>query len=143
MDGANIDQWSKNSNHIQEEFSSSLCRALRIPDRSIRISGIESGSVIIHAYVFAPYGINFIDSLNGTAPDSAERIKSFQRCCAAVAADIRSITIGDFALSIDHRLMDQQWNRRYLYSRFDNEKGEYWEGSINRGGKPYFCPSGL
>ncbi len=143
LEGADIDEWSINSNKIQDKFSSTLCEAFRIPDRSIRITGVENGSVIILGYVLPPYGKNIVESLNGTAPDSPMRIEAVRKCCLAVKGKVESITLGEFGLSIDHKLMDPMWNRKYLWSRNDTDEGEYWEKPISRGGKPYFCPSGL
>jgi len=64
LEGADFDEWSKNSNRIQDKFSSTLCEAFLIPDRSIHITRVENGSVILVAHVLPPYGKNIVDSLN-------------------------------------------------------------------------------
>ncbi|CAF3732250.1 unnamed protein product [Rotaria sp. Silwood1] len=116
--------------------------ALLIPDGNIRITRVESGSVIVIGYVMPPYGKNVIEGLNGNARDSAARIEAVRQSCSSYNGQVESITLGDFGLSIDHKLMDPAWNRKYLWSPEDPEKGEYWKRSLNRGGRPYFCPSG-
>ncbi|CAF1257386.1 unnamed protein product [Rotaria sp. Silwood1] len=115
--------------------------ALLIPDGNIRITRVESGSVIVIGYVMPPYGKNVIEGLNGNARDSAARIEAVRQSCSSYNGQVESITLGDFGLSIDHKLMDPAWNRKYLWSPEDPEKGEYWKRSLNRGGRPYFCPS--
>jgi hypothetical protein len=143
LEEADINEWTKNINRIQDQFSSSLCRAFDIPDMSIRITEVKYGSVIIIAYVLPPYGSNVIDCLNGVASDSPARIKAVRKCCLAVKGKIQSITLGDCGLSIDHKLMDPMWNRIYAWSNKNSNEGQFWEKPLNRGGKPYFCPSGL
>lgn len=142
MTGIDVEQWSKNSDRIQEKFSAALCEAFLIPLGNIRITGIDSPDANIHAYVVPPYGKNVIDSLNGTAKDSPVRIKAVRECCLAFKGKIESIGVGEMGLSIDKKLMDPLWNRKYLWAKSDTEEGEFWEKSIDRGGKPYFCPSG-
>jgi hypothetical protein len=66
-----------------------------------------------------------------------------RKCCLAIKAEIGSITLGDFDLSIDQKLMDPTWNRQYVWTRSDDDDGQYWQKPIDRGGRPYFCPSGL
>ena len=84
-----------------------------------------------------------IDSLNGTSLDSPARIKAVRESCSSVKGQVESITLGEYGLSIDRKLMDAKWNREYLWTKSAAGEGEYWEKSIDRGGKPYFCPSGL
>jgi hypothetical protein len=55
-----------------------------------------------------------IDSLNGTAPDSAAGIEALRKCCLSVNLNIETITLVDFGLKIEDRLMDLQWNRLLL-----------------------------
>ena len=142
MTGIDVKQWSNNSDQIQEKFGAALCEAFLIPLGNIRITGIDSRDGNIQAYVVPPYGKNVIDSLNGTATDSPARIKSVRECCLAFKGKIESIGLGEMGLSIDDKLMDPLWNRKYLWAKSDTEEGEFWEKSIDRGGKPYFCPSG-
>jgi hypothetical protein len=143
LEGIDTDQWSAKSNQIQDEFSNALCQAFSIPIENIRIIKVDYGTGTIYAHVLAPYGKNVIDSLNGTAPDSAARIEAVRKCCLAIKAEIGSITLGDFDLSIDQKLMDPTWNRQYVWTRSDDDDGQYWQKPIDRGGRPYFCPSGL
>ena len=143
LKGPDFNEWSKNVNGIQEKFSSALCQAFLIPNGSILIIKVDRGSIIISGQVKPPYGKSIIDSLNGTALDSPARIKAVRECCSRFGGTIESITIGEFNLSIGHKLMDPLWNRKYLWAKSDTEKGQYWEKPIDRGGKPYFCPSGL
>jgi hypothetical protein len=143
LEEVNMNEWLKNVNKIQDKFISALCQAFLIPIGSIRIINVECGSVLIRAYVEPPYGKNVIDSLNGTAPDSPARLKAVRECCLSVKGNVQSITLGKYGLSIDRKLMDPLWNRKYLWFKSDTDEGEYWEKPIDRGGKPYFCPSGL
>lgn len=142
MAGIDVEHWSNNVDRVQENFGTALCEAFQIPRGNIRITGIDSLDANIHAYVVPPYGKNVVDSLNGTAADSPARVKAVQECCLGFKGKIESIGIGDMGLSIDKKLMDPLWNRTYLWAKSDTGEGEYWENSIDRGGKPYFCPSG-
>ncbi len=143
LEEVSMNQWSRNSNQIQDKFISALCQAFLIPIGSISITKIECGSVLIRASVKAPYGKNVIDSLNGNAPDSPARIKAVRECCLSVKGRVESITVGRYGLSINCKLMDPLWNIKYLRPKSNTGEGEYWEKPIDRGGKPYFCPSGL
>jgi len=140
---ANLKEWENNVNKIQEKFCSSLCQAFGIKDGSIKIKGIESGSVIIRAYVSPPHGKTVVDSLNGALTDSPQRISAVRQCLSTFDGEIESITLGEFGLEIDKKLMDPKWNRKYVHTANDPDGGEYWDKPIPRGGKPYYCPSGL
>lgn len=143
MEEMNVNQWANNSDGIQEKFGDALCEAFRIPLGNIRVVGVEADQANIRACVLPPYGKDVIDGLDGTAEDSPMRIKAVRECCVVFKGKIESIRLGDFGLSIDHKLMDSTWNKKYLWSKSEGDEGEYWEKSIDRGGKPYFCPSGL
>lgn len=45
-------------------------------------------------------------------------------------------------LNVEANLMDPMWNRVYVWSKSNGPLETYWSGSIDRGNKPYYCPSG-
>jgi len=138
----NINQWSTNTNGIQDQFSVTLCVVLLIPIDKIRVDGLASDNSTLQAYVLPPYGKNVIDNLNDTAPDSTARIEALQKCCLSMNAKIETIKLNDFVLNIEDRLMDPQWNQKYIFLDEECEDGQYWTYPLDRGGKNYNCPSG-
>jgi hypothetical protein len=143
LEQVSMSQWARNINKIRDKFITALCQAFRIPNGTIRVLKVEVGSVLIRAYVEPPYGNKIIESLNGTALDSPARVKAVHECCLSVKGSVQSITLGKFSSSVDRKLMNPSWNRKYLWWKSDTENGEYWEKQIDPGAKPYICPSGL
>ncbi|CAF4594418.1 unnamed protein product [Rotaria sp. Silwood1] len=141
-DRTDMKQWAVNTDGIQERFVAALCQAFLIPIKSIRIDSIEPDDGNLFLFVEPPYGKNVVDSLNGTAPDAAARMKAVRKCCCDLNANVESITLGEFNLKVEHRLMDPRWNKKYAWSNNNPDKEQYWANPINQGGKPYHCPSG-
>jgi hypothetical protein len=137
-----MDRSEANLDRIREEFGAALCRAFLIPDTNIRVENIERDKGIIYLCVLPPYGKNVIDSLNGTASDAVRRMEAVRKCCRDVNAKVESITLGEFGLKFEDRLMDPRWNKTYVWSTSDPNEGQYWANPINQGGRPYHCPSG-
>lgn len=146
LEKANYNNWSTNVNGIQDTFTSALCRAFLIPLKSVKSTSVtrveQAGVVIVHALVSPSYGKNVADCLNGTAADSPQRIQAIAQCWDPSNGKIESITLGDTGLSIDNKLMDPKWNKIYRWPSDNDDKADYWSGSIDRGGQSYFCPSG-
>jgi hypothetical protein len=141
LNSTNMDRWAANTDGIREQFGSDLCRAFLIPDKKIRVNDIDRDKGIIYLCVVPPYGKNVIDSLNGTAPDALQRMEALRKCCRDLHANVESITLGEFGLEIEDRLMDPKWNKNYVWPSNPDE-GNYWATPIDQGGKPYYCPSG-
>ncbi|CAF3008535.1 unnamed protein product [Rotaria sp. Silwood2] len=141
-DRTDMKQWAVNTDGIQERFVAALCQAFAIPTQSIRVDSIESDEAMIYMYIEPPYGKVVVDSLNGTAPDAAARMQAIRKCCCDLNANVESITLGEFGLKIEDRLMDPRWNKKYAWSNNNPDEGQYWPNPINQGGKPYYCPSG-
>ncbi len=97
---------------------------------------------IIYLCVLPPYGKNVVDSLNGSAPDAVVRMQAVRKCCNDVRVNVESITLGEFGLNIEDRLMDPRWNKTYVWANSNSDEGEYWSTPIVQGDKPYYCPSG-
>lgn len=138
----NIDDWSTNLNKVQDLFISALCLAFLLPVDTIRTECFVSANSTLKTVVLPPYGKILIESLNGTAVDSAARIEAVRKCCMSTNVKIELITVGDFGLNIESKLMDPQWNRKYIFADENNESGQYWKEPLIRGGKSYYCPSG-
>ncbi|CAF3748520.1 unnamed protein product [Rotaria sp. Silwood1] len=51
---------------------------------------------------------------------------------------ITMITLGRFGLNVKDQVLFPRWNRVYSCG----PEGTYWTGSLNRAGKPYYCPVG-
>jgi hypothetical protein len=142
INNSNIEQWVVNQDGIREKFGTDLCQAFGIPKKNIRVANVDRDKGIIHLGVLPPYGKNVIDNLNGVAPDAAARMQAVRKCCNDVRANVESITLGEFGLKIENRLMDERWNKVYVWPNSDPSEGEYWPTPIQQGGEPYYCPSG-
>lgn len=138
----NTDEWLTNQNGIQDQFIIALCMAFLIPTNKMRVDGFTSTNSTLQIFALPPYGKNVIESLNGTSVDSSARIEAVRKCCSSMHVKVESISLGDCGLNIENKLMDPQWNRKYTFSNEDADGGQYWETPLDRGGKPYFCPSG-
>ncbi|CAF3537907.1 unnamed protein product [Rotaria socialis] len=141
-DKTDLKQWAANTNGIQEKFSGTLCQAFKIPTQAMRIGGIGIDTGIINLFVQPPYGQNVVDSLNGTAPDALARMNAVRKCCQDLNANVESMTLGEFGLKVEDKLMDPRWNKKYAWPDSPPEQGQYWKTPIDQGGKPYYCPSG-
>ncbi|CAF3522358.1 unnamed protein product, partial [Rotaria sordida] len=141
-DRTDMKKWAINIDGIQERFGAGLCQAFGIPSTCIRVDSIDADEAIINMCIRPPYGKNVVDSLNGTAPDAAVRMQAVRKCCCDFNANVESITLGEFGLKIEDRLMDPRWNKKYAWSNDNPDEGQYWSNPINQGGKPYYCPSG-
>ncbi|CAF1207748.1 unnamed protein product [Adineta steineri] len=73
--------------------------------------------------------------------DALAEMEAMHKCCKDIDENVESITLGEFGLEIEGRLMDPRWDKNYVWSSKDSA-GEYWENPRNQGGKPYYCPSG-
>ncbi len=58
------------------------------------------------------------------------------------ATEAEKLGIRECGLQIQNILMDPIWNKVYVWGKTDVQQEVYWPGSINRGNKPYYCPSG-
>ncbi|CAF1526108.1 unnamed protein product [Adineta steineri] len=137
-----MNQFKNNSNGVQEQFIKSLCQAFSIPSGKIRMKDIDCDKAIICILISPPYGKGVVDSLIGNSEDAVARMEAICKCCKDIDANVESITLGDFGLEVEGRLMDPRWNKNYVSSSNDRSEGEYWVSPINQGGKPYHCPSG-
>ena len=140
-DDAEMDQWVNNTNGIRDVFVRNLCEAFGIPNKKIRFISIDREKGIVQLRVLPPFGKQVVDGLNGGAVDAHARMQAVRKCCLDINANVESITLGEFGLRIEDRLMDPRWNK--AYGGGPGETGtEFWSTPINRGGRPYFCPSG-
>lgn len=142
MDTTDIDRWVSNNDGIREKFGAALCQAFLIPSKCIRVENVERDKGILNLCVLPPYGKIVVDSLNGSAPDAVARMKAVRKCCKDVHANVESITLGEFGLQIQNKLMDPKWNKVYIWPNEDPNTGHHWQTPIIQGGKPYHCPSG-
>ncbi|UJR21795.1 hypothetical protein I4U23_024870 [Adineta vaga] len=140
-DDAYMNQWDTNKGGIRERFVDNLCEAFGVPKNKIRIIRVDREKAIIHLCVLPPYGKKVVDSLNGGAADAVARMYAVRKCCLDVDAHVESITLGEFGLKIENRLMDPRWNKKYGWAPGEPQ-AHFWATPINQGGKPYFCPSG-
>ena len=140
--GPELRKWANNDDNIQEKCISELCRAFGVPNKAIRVDRVDADDQDLVFVAEPPYGKKVVDGLNGNAPDAAVRMKKVRECLQQVGLNVKSITLGDFDLNIDDRLMDPTWNKIYRWPDESTEKGDYWSKPLIRGGKPYFCPSG-
>ena len=134
--------WKDNNNDLRERFCAGLCQAFQIPKGQIQFDRVGPAEGLVHVRVLPPHGAKVADCLNGNALDAAARMKALKKCCRDLHADIESITLGEFGLKVKDKLMDPRWNKEYIWSNVSDPKGSYWKGSLDRGGKPYFCPTG-
>ena len=142
MSNTDIEQWIGNQDGIQDKFGTNLCQAFGIPNKNIRVANVDRDKGIINLCVLPPFGKNVIESLNGSAPDAVARMQAVRKCCNDVRANVESITLGEFGLKIENKLMDPRWNKVYVWPNSDKSEGQYWSTPIQQGGEPYYCPSG-
>lgn len=133
---------ANNTNGIQEKLNAGLCQSFRIPDKTIRIKEIQIEKALADLLVQPPYGKNVIEGLNGTAVDAVEKVQAMRKCFQDLNINVQSIILGEFGLKIQDKLMDPRWNKTYVGPNSENENGDFWVQPIDRGGKPYYCPSG-
>ena len=143
MDQGDMTRWASNTGNLRERFAAALCKAFGIPDDQIHVENVELDKGVIHLVVRPPYGKNVVDGLNGNAEDAAARMAAVRICCLELDAHVESITLGEFGLQVENRLMDPRWNKKYVRPEDKEENTHYWATPIDQGGKPYFCPSGL
>jgi hypothetical protein len=137
-----MDDWAANKNTIRERFAAGLCEAFMIPEKNIRVDDVDRDKAVVFLRVLPPYGKDVVDSLNGTALDAAARMRAVRKCCVDLNLNVESVTLGEFGLKIEDKLMDPRWNKTYSWSKGDPNDGHFWVTPIDQGGKPYFCPSG-
>ncbi len=142
INNTDLDEWADNRDEIHQRFAAGLCRAFHIPEKNIRVDRFERDKGVVHICVLPPYGKDVIDNLHGTAKDAAARMQAVRECCIDLHAHVESMTLGEFGLKIEDKLMDPRWNKTYIWPNSNPNEGEYWSTPINQGGKPYYCPSG-
>jgi hypothetical protein len=142
IDKADMDEWDENKDGIRERFASNLCEAFCIPKKKIHVQRVDRENGIIYLCAQPPYGKKVVDSLNGGAKDAAARMKAVRKCCVEIDARVDSITLGEFGLKIENRLMDPRWNKKYCWPPGNVPGEHYWVNPLMYGGKPYHCPSG-
>lgn len=142
LNKTNMERWDVNSDGIRERFGAALCQAFGIPDKKIRVDRVDRDKGIVYLCVQPPYGKNVVDGLNGTDPDAAARMKAVRQCCLDLNANIESITLGEFGLKVEDKLMDPRWNKIYIWPGENIPEGQLWSQPIMTGGQPYYCPSG-
>jgi hypothetical protein len=117
---------------------------MHLPEDALRIERVEQGSVVLHLVIHPPHGQFVVEQISGRErhdPLSPLNIAAIQKCCEQFDSRVHSIVLGTYDLTIEKRLMDLKWNKRYA-NRYGETGATYWSGSLNRGGKPYFCPEG-
>jgi hypothetical protein len=138
---ADFETWSKNESAIQQRFCATLSKTFELPADSIRITRVEQGSTILHIIVRPPHGEVIIKKLSSTDSISYKNNDLIEECGKRCDCRIYSIVLGKFGLSVEERVMDPRWNKVYTHS-YGQSDGTFWTGSLDRGGKPYFCPKG-
>ena len=136
------DALRENRNNILQRLAGELCAAFGIPTGKIHVEKVDSDKDRLHLRVLCPHGRDVVGALNGNAPDAAKRMAAVKKCCEELGLPIESVTLGEFGLHVENRLMDERFNKRYA---FEHEKGDglfYWKTPLLYGGKPYYCPSG-
>ena len=140
--GWDPETFRENKNNIRQRLAKGLCTALEIPSDNIQVENVDYDKGRVHLRVAHPHGKVVVDALNGNAPDAAKRMAAVKKCCEDLHVPVESITLGEFGLHVENRLMDPRFNKRYVWA---HEKGpglEYWAKPLDYGGKPYYCPSG-
>lgn len=138
---ADFEAWSTNRAAIRQQFCATLSNSLGFPKDTIRITRVEQGSTILRILIVAPYGQDFLEKFSGTDSRTLKHMESLQKCCKKFNSRICSVTLGETGLDIQEKIMDPRWNRTYTYE-YGAPGGTFWTGSIDQGGKPYFCPKG-
>lgn len=135
---------SEVSNEQKDSFKNALSKALDIPEISVEIEEVKVEDKVVHGKFRKPYGKKAVDVFNGTASDSVDRMEKLRVECESFGVKLDTITLGEYNLDVEDRLMDPKWNITYRWPNEPNSTGtNYWDKSLVRGGKPYFCPSGL
>lgn len=120
---------SKNGARKKDAYITQICRQLNIPPHAFKIERIEAGSTRVYGIVRPPYGEVVLDYFS---VDDVE-LKNLSE-----SGIITSITLGRFGLNVNDQALFPRWNRVY----FSGTDGTHWTGSLDRAGKPYFCPTG-
>lgn len=138
---ADFDAWSTNREAIRQRFCAALSNTLGFPKDTIRIARVEQGSTILRILILAPHGQEFLEKFTGVDSRVLQQMELLQKCCAKFNSRICSVTLGECGLDIQEKIMDPRWNKVYTYT-YGSPDGTHWVGSLDRGGKPYFCPKG-
>jgi hypothetical protein len=134
--------WTQNDDQFREKFCSGLCRVIGIPPGNIKLKQFDAEGGLIYLYVIAPHGKVVVDRLNGNAPDTAARVVAVRKYFEEQHMKVESLTLGEFGLKVEQRLMDPRFNKTYSGAFEDSGNGVNWTTPINQGGKPYHCPRG-
>ncbi|CAF1422993.1 unnamed protein product [Rotaria magnacalcarata] len=106
-----------------------FCKQLNIPLDAFIIERVVSGSTVVIGTVFPPYGKVVMKYFS---VDDAELEN------LSCQGKISTITLGRFGLNVKDQVLFPKWNR--VYTR--ESGGTFWSGSLDRAGKPYYCPVG-
>jgi len=140
LDG-DFHRWSTNQSAIRQQFCANLTNIFQLPKDSLRIVRVEQGSAVLHIIAPVPYGQVMVEKLAKDSEIARLNMEKLKECCRKFASPLCSVTLGEMGLKIEDRVMDPSWNRIYVFSR-GQTNGTFWLGSLDRGGKPYFCPKG-
>jgi hypothetical protein len=134
---ADLDEWSRRN--MQVNFIRLFCQYLRLPFDAVRIEKVERGSTVVFCVVRPPHGQTIIEQLmvNDNADSQLAALGN------DLGATIKSVQLGQaFHLNVTEAKMNAAWNRIYLNDNCSDPRGVSWQGSLPRGGKPYFNPKG-
>ncbi|CAF4658046.1 unnamed protein product [Rotaria sp. Silwood1] len=126
-----FENWKESDNSATKKaaYITQICKQLNIPRDAFIIERVESGSAIVFGVVCPPYGKLVMKYFS---VDDAE-LGNLSR-----HGKITMITLGRFGLNVKDQVLFPRWNRVYSCG----PEGTYWTGSLNRAGKPYYCPVG-
>jgi hypothetical protein len=125
------ESWQRSESGASKKsvYIAQICKQLNIPHDAFRIERIEAGSTLVYGVVLPPHGKVVMKYFS---VDDAELDSLSQR------DKITMITLGRFGLNVNDQVLFPTWNRVYS----DESGGTYWTGSLDRAGKPYYCPVG-
>jgi len=125
------ESWQRSESGVAKKaaYIAQICNQLNIPHDAFRIERVEAGSAVVYGIVLPPYGKLVMEYFS---VDDAELENLSQR------DKITTITLGRFGLNVSDQVLFPEWNRVYSYE----SGGTYWTGSLDRAGKPYYCPVG-
>ncbi|CAM2729363.1 unnamed protein product [Rotaria socialis] len=137
------EEWSIAMSTIKKEFCSQICDHYQIDQSSNKFEVIKvvqendnnnRNIFVVHTLVHPPHAETVTKELMTKDTRSYCLVQKLE---STLKHAVRLITLGHFGMEV----MNPKWNR--IYGHVLGEPGStFWSGTIDRGGKPYFCPKG-
>ncbi|CAF1404361.1 unnamed protein product, partial [Didymodactylos carnosus] len=135
-----FNKWNESAELNNLNFRRLFAEELHIPHDAFIISKVERGSVVLFGAVHPPYGKIVLEQL--VVKEEQIELLGLSDDEREAGLSVKSVKLGHFGIQVAEHRMNEEWNRIYVNSPAERKTliALCWSGSIDRGGKPYFCP---